>query len=150
MPKYDLRHTLALSLPLIVFPVAAAAQDEPWWHGSFVGEYTTEILINQGHARPFNCEDSEIRPLTITANEISGHGFRCDITKITKIPDYEIVIINSDCEAWDHDAQLPPFKGQRMFLNLEPAGRILAYRRGKIGDRHLPFTTEYSACEWPD
>lgn len=150
MPQRSLRHSLAFLLPLTVYSVASVAEEKPWWHGSFVGEYTTEILIKQGHARPFNCRDSEFTPLTITVDEISDRGFSCDITKITKIPNYEIVIINSDCEGWDHDGPAPPFKSERMFLNLEQTGRMLAYHRGRVGDHHLPYTIEFSACEWRD
>lgn len=150
MPNRSQKFSLALSLQLLVIPAAIAAQDDPWWHGSFVNGHFTEILIKQGHARPFNCRDAETRPLEITVDEISDHGSDCRITNLTKIPDYEIVIIKSDCEAWSEDEQLPSFKDERMFLLLEPTGRMLEYRRDIIGDHHLPHTIEWSACERRD
>lgn len=150
MPKPILRYVLAFLLHLLIIPPAVADQHEPWWHGSFLSEYLSEDLIKQGHARPFNCRDTESTPLKITADEISGYGFQCVITNVPKIPDYEIVIIKSDCDAWSEDEQLPSYKDERMFLLLEPLGRMLEYHRGIIGDYHLPFTIELSACEWRD
>ncbi len=146
--KLSFRSSLPMLIMLALAPSVGAAKE--WWQGSFVKEYDTQTLIKEGHARPFNCRDAAAGPKTITAETINTRNIKCKIKEVIKIPNYEVVIIKSICEGWEDGVKYPPYIGEEMFLRLEPEGRILAYHKGRIGEYHLPYTDELSACEWRD
>lgn len=140
---------LAISLAVLLYSPAVSGQEDAWWHGTFVTEYDAKALIKEGHARPFNCNDAQHGLTTIDEKTIARSGrSKCKIENITKIRDYEVIIIDSYCKRWEEELILPSSEGVDMLLRLEPEGRMLSYHSGKVGKYHLPFVIELSACEW--
>jgi hypothetical protein len=150
MDRLKLLRPIGISFALLIALVPAGALADEWWYGSYVSEYDTETLLKQGHSRPFDCEKADHGPRTYDSRGSRTRQSECKYTKVTKIPGYEVVILESMCERWVDDMKYPPAAGTEMLLRLEPEGRVLAYHPYKIGRHHLPSTNEMSACRESD